>query len=471
MLAAVVLSVPGVVRAEEAHASRDAPFLAPDATGERQLLIPLVEIPLMNVMLTTFNRFAFVDEWAKVSWETISRNLNGGWRFDTDDFEINNVGHPYQGSFPYLAVRSAGYNFWQAMLGAFLGSAWWEIAGEGEPPSVNDMITTTFGGAFLGEAMHRTSIALLRNSGNATPSWLRILGSVVLNPVGAFNRWLTNGRYDLADYHDETPVLARFSAGVNALGRVVSSGVAGDLTLTLGEEFHFGAQLRSGLPGHHHFPATHPFDHFDVRLEGSISREPYATLFVTGLMVGDDFRWGTWGHGVWGLFGNYDYANPRVLRVSTVSAGPGLSFAADLTPMYQLQVMAVASGIGWGAAGSLEQTGVIERAYHIGPGAQLFAEVQFINRDAGSVRATLRQYFVTGAYAEPGLEAITYADFGASVGITRRFELTFDVLVSARNTNYYGNLPDAHQRAGQLRVGLTWLTDVDHGATRRHRED
>ncbi len=464
-LAALCLAAPAPAWAEGDDAERPLVRPVPGAPRERQFLLPLVEIPLMNVALTLFNWGVFNEPWTWVTMDSISRNVAGGWEFDKDDFAINNVGHPYQGSLPYLATRSAGYSFWQGMLGAFFGSAMWEIAGEAEPPSINDMITTTFGGSFLGEALHRTSIALLRNA-DGWPPWLRLVGSVLLNPVGAFNRWLTDGRYDLVDYDDAAPLLARFSVGLNALGRVTSREEFQIPAVTLGEEVHVGASLRSGLPGYRDFTPSRPFDHFDVQLEVSVSRTPFAKLFVSGLMVGEAFTWGTWGRGVYGLFGSYDFSNPPVLRVSTVAAGPGLAFAADLSRSYQLQFIGVLSGVGWGSAGALPVASELERPYHIGPGAQAWLELQLIHRKAGVLRASLRQYLITGAYAEPGLESSTTVTVGAAVELTTRVEFTVDGVITERHTDYGGALPSLYQRATQARVGLTWVTDPTHGATR-----
>lgn len=465
VLALAALATPAPVFADDEVPER--PWVRPvaGAPRERQFLLPLVEIPLMNIALTLNNWAMFNEPWTWVTMDTIAANLSGGWEFDTDDFDINNVGHPYQGSYPYLATRSAGYTFWQGMLGAGLGSFMWEIAGEAEPPSINDMITTTFGGSFLGEALHRTSIALLR-SANGWPYWLRLTGSILLNPVGAFNRWLTDGRYDLADYDDDAPLLGRFSVGLNALGQVTTSEVVDFPAVVLGEEVHFGASLRSGLPGYPGFSPKKPFDHFDVQLEASISRTPFAKLFVSGLMVGDDFTWGTWGRGVWGLFGSYDFSNPPVLRVSTVAAGPGLGFAASLSRSYELQFIGVVSGVAWGASGALPLSDDIVRPYHIGPGGQAWLELQLINRRAGLLRATLRQYLISGAYAEPGLEWITTVSFGGAIAVTDWLEITLDGVVTERHTYYGDSLPDLYQRGTQARVGLSWVTTPGHGATR-----
>ena len=97
-------------------------------------------------------------------WESIWKNLRTVPVFDKDPFNVNQIGHPYQGSMYYGFARSAGLNFWESAGYTLLGSFLWEIAGETTPPSINDYVTTTIGGSFVGESLFRMASLLSRGA-------------------------------------------------------------------------------------------------------------------------------------------------------------------------------------------------------------------------------------------------------------------------------------------------------------------
>ena len=45
-----------------------------------------------------------------------------------------------------------------------MGSFLWETAGETTPPSINDYVTTTIGGSFVGESLFRMASLLLEGA-------------------------------------------------------------------------------------------------------------------------------------------------------------------------------------------------------------------------------------------------------------------------------------------------------------------
>src|SRR5918993_3623392 len=128
---------------------------APQWGAEKSYLIPALEIVGFDVLLNLFDRVYFGCCDYDVDLSSIKRNLRRGWQEDRDEFTVNQLGHPYQGSMYHGFARASGLGFWEGMGYTFLGSAFWEIAGETTPPSRNDQITTGIGGAFLGEAMFR----------------------------------------------------------------------------------------------------------------------------------------------------------------------------------------------------------------------------------------------------------------------------------------------------------------------------
>ena len=94
---------------------------------------------------------------AEITPETWWENMQQGWVWDLDDFTVNQVGHPYQGSNYYTAGRANGLSFYESAAVAAFGSTTWEYYGETNHPSLNDFINTTLGGIALGEMLHRTA--------------------------------------------------------------------------------------------------------------------------------------------------------------------------------------------------------------------------------------------------------------------------------------------------------------------------
>jgi hypothetical protein len=124
----------------------------------KSYLIPALEIPAFLLLLNGYDRLAYPDAVEPDGKKTYSSNLsttwdhvvNGHWVIDRDPFAMNQFNHPYQGSVFHGFARSAGLNYWEALLYDNVGSYLWKMAGETGDPSLNDQITTGQAGSFLG---------------------------------------------------------------------------------------------------------------------------------------------------------------------------------------------------------------------------------------------------------------------------------------------------------------------------------
>ena len=136
------------------HAEADQnPF--PASENESRYAAAAAEIFGSNIIINAFDRFVIGADYARTDFSSIERNLSSPWEFDHDGFSVNEIAHPYHGSLYFAAGRSNGLGFWGSALGTALGSATWELFGETEAPSINDIVSTTMGGAVLGEMFHR----------------------------------------------------------------------------------------------------------------------------------------------------------------------------------------------------------------------------------------------------------------------------------------------------------------------------
>ena len=126
-------------------------------------------------------------------------NMQQGWVWDLDDFTVNQVGHPYQGSNYFNAGRANGLNFYESAAVTAFGSATWEYFGETNHASLNDFINTTLGGITLGEMFHRAGW-LIRNT-RATGKrrlWSEI-GATAIDPITGLNRFASGDSSRVTD--------------------------------------------------------------------------------------------------------------------------------------------------------------------------------------------------------------------------------------------------------------------------------
>ena len=126
---------------------------------------------------------------ARVTPKTWWENMENGWVWDLDDFVVNQIGHPYQGSNYYNAGRANGLSFYESAAMAAFGSATWEFYGETNKPSLNDFINTTLGGIAIGEVLHRVSWLMRDPTKSGSGRLWSEIGATVLDPVTGYNRF------------------------------------------------------------------------------------------------------------------------------------------------------------------------------------------------------------------------------------------------------------------------------------------
>ena len=93
-----------------------------DKPPPRDYAIPALEIVGFQYLLNRYDRSRYGADYAS-NWSTIKRNLRSDWVVDRDPFNINQLGHPYQGSMYYNFARSTGHDYWESLFYSFAGSA------------------------------------------------------------------------------------------------------------------------------------------------------------------------------------------------------------------------------------------------------------------------------------------------------------------------------------------------------------
>lgn len=233
-------------------------------------------------------------------------------------FAVNPFMHPYQGSVYFGLARSTGLDYWESLGYTFGGSLLWEIAGETGAPPLNDLVTTGFGGSFLGEPLFRMANLLLERGGK-TPGIWREIGAAAISPSLGFTRPAYGDRFrSVFDSHDPatyTYVRPGWNKVDNLFDAVVSQNVKRNAATV---DYH----MSYGLPGKDGYTYTRPFDYFDFEFTATTAIV-FENIMSRGLLVGKDYAAGDNYRGVWGLYGSYDYISPQIFRVSSTAVSLG----------------------------------------------------------------------------------------------------------------------------------------------------
>ncbi|MGE5095659.1 MAG: DUF3943 domain-containing protein [Betaproteobacteria bacterium] len=419
--------------------------------------IPAGEIVAFDFLLNQWDRrhFGCCDFDSNI--HSIRRNLRSGWVVDNDPFVVNQFGHPYQGSMYHGFARASGLDYWHGLAYTFLGSAFWEIAGETTPPSRNDQINTGIGGSFLGEALFRMANLALEHEG-LTPFWREIAAGVISPPV-AFNRAAFGERFRLV-FPSRGPVyFTRMQLGASGSPR----GDVGSSTATL----HRGEALADffmeyGLPGKKDYEYTRPFDYFAFQATAS-SANGFENVLTRGLLLGRAYEAGQSYRGIWGLYGHYDYIQPQTFRVSTTALSLGTTAQWTLTKVIEL-MGTVAGGVGYTAASTIR--GADTNEFHYGLAPHALVALRLVFGDVAAIDVAGREWYVSrvAAAQRGGQENIARLDAALTVRVYKRHAISVKYLGNFRDARY-PDIPDAiHQRRETIGLFYTVLGHDRFGA-------
>ena len=421
-----------------------APLAEPAPSNK--YLIPVYGIVGFNLLLHVTDRLFFGDDF-DVNRSTIRDNWRAGLSEDESTFGINQLGHPYQGGIYHGFARSAGLTFWQSLPYTLGGSVLWELAGETTSPSFNDLVTTTFGGSFLGEALFRMASLVLEDGGGLSRGW-RELGAAAIAPSATFNR-----------YYYGTPVFGSNGAAYYSQlsvggGATRQSGPASGETMERGEGIYDFA-LDYGLPGKPGYAYRRPFDYFSFRISGTTSNA-VENLATRGILLGGAYGGGAY-RGIAGLYGSFDYNAPQFFRVSSTALSLGTTGQARITPGVALQGTVLA-GLGYtsvGGVGSRE-----ERDNHFGLAPLAHLAGKLILGDRAALELDARKHFVSelGGAGPDGHDHVTRVD----TGLTWRVHKRHAVSVRYTWTHREATVPIAGDLTQIRRMAGIFYTYVGH---------
>jgi hypothetical protein len=459
----VVLVAPSASQAQE-PASK---VLDWESGENKSYLIPALEIPAFIGALNAVDRLLFQDSSDyDVTWGSIKRNLRTAPDFDADPFNVNQIGHPYQGGIYYGLARSAGLGYWESLLYTLAGSFLWETAGETTRPSINDHVSTGIGGTFVGEALFRMS-SLLLEAGGETPSFWRELGAAIISPPTGLNRLAFGERFRPVFPSHDPAIFLRFRVGFTLTTDVESGGL---LAQPKEQEGNAEFLMVYGMPGKRGYAYRRPFDYFLFEFtavpNASTAANAVENVTIRGLLAGTGYEWGADYRGLWGLFGGYEYLSPQVFRLAATNLSLGSIWQWWLSGTVALQGT-ILGGAGFGAAGTVGDRD--ERDYRYGVIPHAILGLRMIIGDLVMLEGQGRQYWVVGVDAGPAGNTRRFDDevvhrggVGLSVRVFGPHALSLSYLISTRDARLSGR--DRHQSVETITLSYNFLGQRRFGA-------
>lgn len=399
-----------------------------EAENRKSFIVPAVEIIGFDALLNVFDRLVFGAAY-RSNLSSIRRNLRRSWVEERDPFEINQFGHPYQGSVYHGFARSSGLSYWESFVYTFAGSALWEIAGETTSPSRNDQIASGIAGTFFGESLFRIGSLILENA-DGEPGPRRQWSAALVAPWSAFNRKVFGRRFDEVYSSNGAAYYRRMQLGVASATR----NLPGAATKLRPNEGVLDIGMEYGLPGPAEYTYARPFDYFALQTTLSTANG-FESILSRGLLVGTRHDVGDRYRGVWGLFGSYDYIAPQIFRVSSTALSIGSTSQWSPSRNVALQSTGLA-GFGYAAVGTAHAAG--EGEYHYGIAPQALLAGRLILGDRVSLDVTGREFFVSNIpeRVPDGHDNIARLDASLTVRLYRQRALTLKYLWTRRDARF-----------------------------------
>jgi uncharacterized protein DUF3943 len=415
---------------------------------QKSYLIPALEIVGFDTLLNLFGRAYYGCCDFDTNFSSIKRNLRRGWDVDSDEFTVNQLGHPYQGSMFHGFARASGLNYWQGLGYTFAGSLLWEIAGETTRPSKNDQISTGIGGSFLGEALFRMSNLWLEK-GTGPSFWRELVGAAISPPVG-FNRLAFGERFKGIFPSKDPEYYSRVQIGIVS----ATEDRRGSSKKIKPHEALVDFALDYGLPGKPGYTYNRPFDYFSFQAAASTAIG-FESVSTRGLLLGTDYDISNNYRSIWGLYGSYSYMAPQIFRLASTALSLGTTGEWRLSDSLALQGTALL-GVGYATVSTIRGISD-ERANQYGVAPQTLLALRLIVGDRASLDLTAHEYFVSDVSGSRGdHDNVVRADASITWRIHREHAISVRYQLSRRDSDFR-DLGNRTQSRGTIGIFYTLL--------------
>lgn len=416
----------------------------------KQTMVAVGQALAVNLVINRADAWLFDWDWARVNFESWSRNLELGWQWDETQFGINMFVHPYHGSLYVDAARANCLSYWEAIPVAFLGSWTWEFFGEKWRPSLNDFWMTGFGGVAMGEMLHRVSRAIIDEEATGGERITRELAALAVNPVGGLNR-LVRGQWTGRGVNpvDRLPESYMFRA--KAGGRTVreDGSPAGPTTSpTLLLDVAYGDIFET--------ESEAPFDVINVLAQVSPDGGGLNILRAVGRLYGKDLSdRDSWQRHQVVISQRFDYVNNPVYHFGEQSLEVGLQSLWRVGPSgFRLRTRLAGDVVLLGAIDALD-AGLGQRAIDYGPGLGVIAELALERAGTTYVSLYNRVRYLRSVSGAPANHNILFSGLDVTIPVTS--QLGIGAYMSGdRRRSYYEDFPKDERSYLETRIYLSW---------------
>lgn len=450
--------------------------------GYKNFWLAAAQATGINVFVHCFDRFVMDEDFAQVHFKDIARNWRNAFVWDNDQFSTNLFAHPYHGNLYFNSARSNGLSFWQSAPYSLCGSLMWEFCGEVEPPAINDVLATTFGGIAIGEVTHRISELILNNSAHGFRRFLREAAATIVNPMGGFNRIVKGDAWRIDNrrpyYYDRENLPIDFSMSVGTRYLSDDGGLfRGEFNPYVNLFLEYGDMMNP--------ENTKPYDFFYMELTfGMSANQPLINrLHLLGRLWGRSIETRNKLEVEAGIFQHFNYYDSKPVKNGTsltpyriseaASFGPGIILRfPQVGSLQKLEQRIFLSGILLGGTKS-DYYNVIDRDYNMGSGFSVKTKTHLEFRNFGRfiVKGNYYRIFTWKGYEDKDLDTVNplYLNAQGDKGNAELSELTtmweFDFkgsLSASAATSYffrhtrYSYHPDVTAKTFEVKLGLTY---------------
>lgn len=441
----------------------------PDSVEPPHIWRALGELGIVNGTIHAVNRFVMNESYAKTNLHSIGTNLTSGFTWDSDNFQLNQLGHSCQGTLFYNAARSNGMNFWQSLPFALTGSLVWEMMGENESPSINDLITTTVAGAAMGETAHRLAARIIREHEQGPRRFIREVSAALIDPAGGITRLLTgrawkvkSGQGNTASEAEDDSDAPRLMVGACYLAVTDESQAAHPHPF-----FAFTMDYGQAADGERH---DTPYDFFSAEAALTFGKgQPLVShIQVTGRLCSMPIVDSKKVFGDFGLYQYFAYDDSRLPDDSAkpspfpygemASVGPGVAFVFPrLTSSLTAEQRFFAKGVALGASKS-DYYKMGDRDYNFGSGygAAMMSRLTWQRVGMLQLDANYLHLFTwNNRLGDNSNTRLFNIGLKARVGISRLFSLMMGASLISRHS-YYHQYPSRRVSCYELKAALQY---------------
>jgi hypothetical protein len=370
-------------------------IVAEDTITKKSHIKSFIATLAIDGSIWAIDRYIGKTDFSIICTESIRKNFHCGFRWDNDGFETNMFDHPAHGSFNFNSCNYNGLNYWESLPYSVLSSLVWEMFLENEPPSVNDLLSSTIGGLALGETTGRIG-QILR-----TPyqRGLKRIGSETLNflitPSVSLQRMINGEMWEIKKNANIIQIPADIQIGAG-LDYFADNKLAGKDAYKVAISFNVNYNDPFKLK------KIKPFDHFKLKTRLNIlGNQPIRNkLNIEAVIYGKKIDLPDENKIFIGIFQHYNYYNTDTVTVrdpaipyqiaAPASYGLGLlhnNVSNNIDFNTEVYVSAVLIG-----AGKTDHYNVKKRNYNLGAGYSGKIHTSAIIKDKAKFGLDLEYY-------------------------------------------------------------------------------